>query len=62
MTNKCSLEASPGMMLYDAFCRECDCYHKQWKTPCECENGKIGVEPFGCKLCDKCNGRGFLHV
>lgn len=59
--NKCKFVAEAGMILYNAWCRDCDCYHQQWKFPCECENGKVAAEPLGYKLCDKCNGRGYLN-
>lgn len=60
--NKCKSEGEPGMLLYDVWCKECDCKHQQWKFPCDnnCENGKIAVDPLGYKICDRCYGREYL--
>lgn len=56
---ECTHAGSAGQILINAFCKDCDTHHFQWKFPCDCENGKVTVEPLGYKLCDKCNGRGF---
>jgi len=59
--NKCPYVGSIGQVLVDAWCKDCDKYHPQWKFPCTCLNGKLSVEPLGYKLCDECNGRGYLN-
>ena len=53
--------AGSGMGLYDAWCKQCENFHPQWKYPCNCEFGKIAVEPLGYKTCEICNGRGYLN-
>lgn len=57
----CPQHGKVGMLLYKAWCVKCDYYHQQWKYPCGCENGKIAIDPLGYKICDKCNGRGYLN-
>ena len=58
---KCPYVGSPGQILVDSLCTDCDRYHPQWKFPCICENGKVPVDPLGYRLCDKCNGRGYQN-
>lgn len=58
---KCPYVGKANQILLDVFCRDCDAYHPQWKFPCVCEGGRIPAEPLGYKLCDKCNGRGYLN-
>lgn len=57
--NKDCMKSAPGMLLYDAFCISCDDIHQQWKFQCDCENGKITINPCGYKICDKCKGNGY---
>lgn len=58
----CGVYGQQGTILFYVFCKQCDFYHPQWKFPCDCEHGKITVDPLGYKLCDKCNGRGWNNA
>lgn len=60
----CSTEGNAGQILVRAFCITCDTHHPQWKNPCSnesCEYGKVAAHPLGYKLCDTCNGRGYIN-
>jgi len=60
---KCLSEGKAGMILYDVLCQHCEDRHWAWRYPCpkKCEDGKVTVEPLGYKICETCQGRGYIR-
>lgn len=58
----CQTPAEIGMILVNAYCINCESYRPQWKLPCNCNNGKNGNDKDGFRLCEKCEGRGYLNA
>jgi len=62
MNKECHL-GKEGMALYRIYCNDCECWHPQWRYPCNnriCDHGKVRTLNAEYAICETCQGKCYL--